>query len=121
MSPAPNNSHVIGLGRSGIAAARLLRQDGWQVTLSDRSPAPPLVEAIAELKQAGITVKLGHTFAVEAELNLLVISPGVPWDAPPVKAAQAAGIETIGEMELAWRYLEDRPWVGITGTNGKTT
>lgn len=115
------NAHIIGLGRSGIAAARLLHQEGWQVTLSDRNQAPTMVEARNRLVQAGITVKLGYTFSAEDPVNLLVVSPGVPWDAPPVVSAQKAGIETIGEMELAWRFLQDRPWVGITGTNGKTT
>ncbi|MEO0828660.1 MAG: UDP-N-acetylmuramoyl-L-alanine--D-glutamate ligase [Cyanobacteria bacterium J06635_15] len=115
------NAHVIGLGRSGIAAARLLHQEGWQVTLSDRNRSPAMVDAHNTLVQAGITVKLGHTFSAADPVNLLVISPGVPWDSPLVMSAQDRGVETVGEMELAWRYLQDRPWVGVTGTNGKTT
>jgi UDP-N-acetylmuramoylalanine--D-glutamate ligase len=52
---------------------------------------------------------------------LIVVSPGVPWDAPILITAREKGIDTIGELELAWRYLQSSPWLGITGTNGKTT
>ncbi|NJN02273.1 MAG: UDP-N-acetylmuramoyl-L-alanine--D-glutamate ligase [Leptolyngbyaceae cyanobacterium RM1_1_2] len=113
-------AHIIGLGKSGMAAARLLKQDGWRVTLSDRSPNPRPEEQQA-LEQAGITVELGHDFLPSRDVNLLVVSPGVPWDAAVLDQARELDIETIGETELAWRFLADRPWIGITGTNGKTT
>jgi len=115
------NAHVIGLGRSGIAAARLLNNNGWQVVLSDRTPGPPMADHQAQLQQEGITVLLGHGFVPDSRTNLVVVSPGVPWDIPALVSARDMGLEVIGEMELAWRFLEDRPWVGITGTNGKTT
>ncbi|WP_317133816.1 UDP-N-acetylmuramoyl-L-alanine--D-glutamate ligase [Leptolyngbya sp. PCC 6406] len=115
------NAHVIGLGKSGIAAAHLLVQDGWRVVISDRNPAPDLPEAIAALEAAGITVQLGHSFTLADAANLVVVSPGVPWDLPALVAARDQAWEVIGEAELAWRALKDRPWVGITGTNGKTT
>ncbi len=114
-------AHVIGLGRSGIAAARVLARQQWQVTLSDRDTATRHQGDALALQQEGITIKLNHTFAPEPGLDLLVVSPGVPWDAPALVAARAQGIETIGEMELAWRSLPHLPWLGITGTNGKTT
>ena len=118
-------AHVIGLGRSGIAAARVLAQQGFSVTLSDRGPANRHRDDAKALKAEGITVKLNHAFSPnddsEANLSLLVVSPGVPWDAPELIAAREQGIETIGEMELAWRNLSHLPWLGITGTNGKTT
>ena len=118
-------AHVIGLGRSGIAAARVLARQGYDVTLSDRGPAKRHRDDAKALKEEGITVKLNHAFSPdndsEADLSLLVVSPGVPWDAPELVAAREKGIETIGEMELAWRNMSDRPWLGITGTNGKTT
>ncbi|MFE4107150.1 UDP-N-acetylmuramoyl-L-alanine--D-glutamate ligase [Almyronema epifaneia] len=114
-------AHVIGLGKSGMAAARLLQQDGWQVILSDRNQSAYLQQQQQALEQAGITVKLGHEFVPSREINLLVVSPGVPWDAPVLAQARELDIETIGETELAWRFLADRPWLGITGTNGKTT
>ncbi|MFM7575710.1 MAG: Mur ligase family protein, partial [Microcystaceae cyanobacterium] len=71
----------------------------------------------------GIHLKLGHTLNLEAETlpQLIVVSPGVPWDLPVLQQAREKGIDVIGELELAWRYLKNTPWVGITGTNGKTT
>ncbi|WP_392534288.1 UDP-N-acetylmuramoyl-L-alanine--D-glutamate ligase [Nostoc sp. C117] len=123
---------VIGLGKSGIAAARLLKQESWEVELSDSASAQSLAERNTsetflkqqqELAAEQITVKLGQS----PELNganlpeLIVVSPGVPWDIPVLTKARDLGIETIGEIELAWRHLHSLPWVGITGTNGKTT
>lgn len=114
-------AHVIGLGRSGIAAARVLARQGWQVTLSDQGSAPRHQPEADRLRYEGIVVELNHAFTPESGLALLVVSPGVPWDAPALVKARSLGIETIGEMELAWRSLRDRPWLAITGTNGKTT
>ncbi len=113
-------AHIIGLGKSGIAAARLLKREGWEVTLSDRSSSPNLLEQQQELISAGIAVELGKSFERDKSIELIVVSPGVPWDSPALLKARDLGIETIGEMALAWRYLKS-PWVGITGTNGKTT
>lgn len=116
-------AYVIGLGRSGIAAAKLLRKEGWEVTLSDRADNESLKTTQQDLAKEGIAVKLGHTFSLDnTEIpNLITVSPGVPWDIPLLIEARNQGIETIGELELAWYYLKDCPWVGITGTNGKTT
>ena len=115
------NAHVIGLGKSGVAAARLLHRDGWTVVLSDRGSSSALAAQQEHLRQEGITVLLDYSFVPDSRTNLLVVSPGVPWDSPPLVAARDNGLEVIGETELAWRFLQDRPWVGITGTNGKTT
>ncbi len=114
-------AHVIGLGRSGIAAARVLARQGWQVTLSDQGEAQRYQAEVNRLRNEGIEVKLSHAFTPVPGLDLLVVSPGVPWDAPALVEARSLGIETIGEMELAWRSLRDHPWLAITGTNGKTT
>lgn len=116
-------AHVIGLGRSGIAAARLLKKQGGEVTISDRNNSPELQLESQALLTEGITVKLGYNldFTEENLPTLIVVSPGVPWDAPLLLKARELGIETIGEMELAWRYLSNKKWIGITGTNGKTT
>ena len=111
---------VIGLGRSGIAAAKLLIKHGYAVTLSDSSQNASLEAQKQQLAPLGINVKLGDKFAPTTE-DIIVVSPGVPWDIAPLVQARAMGIDTIGEMELAWRYLKDIPWVAITGTNGKTT
>lgn len=116
-------AHIIGLGRSGNAAARLLKREGWQVTVSDRNHNPNLQQQAEQLISEGIDVKLGYSLELDSlELpKLIVVSPGVPWDSPLLVSARELGIETIGEMELAWRYLRNIPWVAITGTNGKTT
>jgi UDP-N-acetylmuramoylalanine--D-glutamate ligase len=114
------NATVIGLGRSGIAAAKLLTKHGYTVTLSDSNHNPSLEAQKQQLASIDINVKLGDKFTPTTE-DLIVVSPGVPWDIAPLVNARAMGIDTIGEMELAWRYLQDIPWIAITGTNGKTT
>ncbi|MEO9123318.1 MAG: UDP-N-acetylmuramoyl-L-alanine--D-glutamate ligase, partial [Microcoleus sp.] len=113
-------AHIIGLGKSGNAAARLLKREGWEVTLTDRSSSPNLLEQQQELASEGIAVELGKSFEPDKSIELVVVSPGVPWDSPALVRARELGIETIGEMAIAWRYLKS-PWVAITGTNGKTT
>ncbi len=119
------NAFVIGLGKSGVAAARLLKQKGWQVMVKDRGTSDSLRRQQQELEAEGIAVSLEDPFTPDtlsaAEIQQIVVSPGVPWDVPGLVRARELGIETIGEMELAWRHLSDRPWVGVTGTNGKTT
>jgi UDP-N-acetylmuramoylalanine--D-glutamate ligase len=123
---------IIGLGRSGIAAASLLNKDGWQVTLVDsateaqiasRSNAQQLQALQQKLIKEGVAVKLNSSLTLEPDqaTDLIVVSPGVPWDSKVLETARQLGISTIGEIELAWRYLKQIPWVGITGTNGKTT
>ncbi|MFM6342751.1 MAG: UDP-N-acetylmuramoyl-L-alanine--D-glutamate ligase [Dolichospermum sp.] len=114
---------IIGLGKSGVAAARLLKQEGWEVELCDSGTSPTLLKQQQELASEHITVKLKTTpeFTNSDLSKLIIVSPGVPWDIPILAQARELGMETIGEMELAWRYLQDIPWVGITGTNGKTT
>lgn len=116
-------AHVIGLGKSGVAAARLLKRQGWEVVLSDHNTSSNLRTQQQELAAEQITVELGYTLDLtDSDLpQLIVVSPGVPWDIPLLVQARDLGIETIGEMELAWRYLQSIPWVAITGTNGKTT
>jgi UDP-N-acetylmuramoylalanine--D-glutamate ligase len=118
-----SKAHVIGLGKSGVAAARLLKREGWEVELGDKNTSPNLLKQQKELASEQITVKLGYTLELEGSdlPKLIVVSPGVPWDATLLVKARELGIETIGEMELAWRYLNNVPWIGITGTNGKTT
>ncbi|MEH2433091.1 MAG: UDP-N-acetylmuramoyl-L-alanine--D-glutamate ligase [Nostoc sp.] len=114
---------VIGLGKSGVAAARLLKREGWEVELGDSNTSETLLQQQQELAAEQITVKLGQSLELNgANLpELIVVSPGVPWDIPVLIKARQLGIETIGEIELAWRNLQLLPWVGITGTNGKTT
>lgn len=112
---------VIGLGKSGAAAARLLNHQGWQVTVSDQGDSEPLRRTKQILTQQGIAVKLGQPLAVDPAIDRIVVSPGVPWDSAVLVQARALGIEVMGEMELAWQTLKDIPWIAVTGTNGKTT
>ncbi|MCC5643913.1 UDP-N-acetylmuramoyl-L-alanine--D-glutamate ligase [Nostoc sp. CHAB 5824] len=114
---------VIGLGKSGVAAARLLKEEGWEVELSDSNTSETFLQQQQKLAAEQITVKLGQSLELNGDNlpQLIVVSPGVPWDIPVLIKARQLGIETIGEMELAWRNLRSLPWVGITGTNGKTT
>ncbi|MEB3213864.1 MAG: UDP-N-acetylmuramoyl-L-alanine--D-glutamate ligase [Leptolyngbyaceae bacterium] len=116
------HSYVIGLGKSGVAAARLLKAQGWSVTISDRNHSDALTDVKTSLNAEGIEVNLGDSFVPDAnQMQQIVVSPGVPWDLPILTTARELGIPTLGEMELAWRSLQSCPWVGITGTNGKTT
>jgi UDP-N-acetylmuramoylalanine--D-glutamate ligase len=117
------NAHIIGLGRSGMAASRLLKHSGWDVHLSDRGFSPTLQQQQQQLETEGISIKLSDRYTLSGDNlpQLIVVSPGVPWDLPVLVEARSRGIDTIGEMELAWRSLKAFPWVGITGTNGKTT
>ncbi len=115
--------NIIGLGKSGIAAAKLLQKHNHSVTIYDSSRSSELEQVKQDLSSEGIKVKLGQNppLAGEDKAELLVVSPGVPWDISLLTEARKQGIETIGEMELAWRYLNTSPWIAITGTNGKTT
>jgi UDP-N-acetylmuramoylalanine--D-glutamate ligase len=117
---------VVGLARSGIAAALTLRARGEEVSALDSGPedSPALVAAAGRLREAGVEVSLGARAAFEGDVarrvRALVKSPGVPRDAPLVRAALGAGLTVLGELELAWRLLPNR-FVAVTGTNGKTT
>ncbi|MFT0814083.1 UDP-N-acetylmuramoyl-L-alanine--D-glutamate ligase [Synechococcus sp. OH20] len=112
---------VLGLGIAGLAAARLLRAQGYEVLVWDEQESPLLRQRQAELSQEGIPVRLGEPFQLATGVEQVVVSPGIAWDHPLLQAARQQGIEVVGEAELAWRYLEHLPWVGITGTNGKST
>ncbi len=112
---------VIGAARSGIACAKFLAARGAIVALNDRKPiAEWSAEALA-LKDAGVGCVPGEPPSwLLDNIELMVVSPGVPVKSIPVRYAERAGAEIIGELELAARYLKGR-MVAITGTNGKTT
>jgi len=112
---------VVGLGKSGLAAAMFLRGQGARVTVSDTRSAVALAKEIPALLEAGIMVESGgHGLLTFRRQDLIVVSPGVPMDTPEVKQVVAFGLPVIGELELASRYLQGRI-VAITGSNGKTT
>jgi UDP-N-acetylmuramoylalanine--D-glutamate ligase len=112
---------VVGLGKSGLAAALFLRERGARVTVSDTRSAAALGEQIPALLEAGIMVEAGgHGLLTFRRQDLIVVSPGVPLETPEVKQAAQLGLTVIGELELASRYLQGEV-VAITGSNGKTT
>jgi UDP-N-acetylmuramoylalanine--D-glutamate ligase len=108
---------VVGLARSGQAAARLLASRGEQVRAVDAGHP----EGAAGLEGEGVEVFLDTDGLAQLERTRTVVkSPGVPREAPVIAAALEREIEVVGEMELAWRALPNR-FLGVTGTNGKTT
>jgi len=112
---------VVGLGRSGLASARLLRAAGARVIASDQKTLAALGAETRELSALGVSLLVGgsHPEATQGA-DLVVVSPGVPLDSPQVAPARAEGIPIIGELELGWRAME-ADTIAITGTNGKTT
>ncbi|MBZ5663146.1 MAG: UDP-N-acetylmuramoyl-L-alanine--D-glutamate ligase [Acidobacteriia bacterium] len=112
---------VVGLGKSGVASALFLKSRGARVTVSDSKPEAELRDEILLLLEHGITVETGgHGDRTFREQDLIVVSPGVPVDAPQLVQARNLGESVIGEIELAARFLTG-PIVAITGANGKTT
>ena len=112
---------VVGLGKSGVASALFLQQRGARVSVSDAKSPEQLRHEIPVLLDAGITVETGeHGERTFRDQDLIVVSPGVPFDMPLLVRAREAGIPIIGEMELAYRFLKGHI-VGVTGSNGKTT
>jgi UDP-N-acetylmuramoylalanine--D-glutamate ligase len=112
---------VIGAARSGIASARFLAQRGAIVALNDRKPLVEWPPEALELKTVGVGLVEGDPPSwLLDQIDLVVISPGVPAKGIPIRYADRRGAEVIGEIELASRFLRGRT-VAITGTNGKTT
>ncbi len=112
---------VIGAARSGVACARFLVGRGATVALNDAQPIEKWNAAALALKNEGVGCFAGELPGwLLDQLDLIVISPGVPTKAIPLRYADRAGAEVIGEVELASRYLQGR-LVAITGSNGKTT
>ncbi len=112
---------VVGLGKSGLAAAMFLRDKGARVTVSDSRSMAALEKEIPALLDAGIMVEAGgHGLLTFRRQDLIVVSPGVPYDTPELKQVRAFGMPIIGEVELASRFLQGKI-VAITGSNGKTT
>ena len=111
---------VVGLARSGVAAARALHALGAVVTVTDKKPLDQLGAQVKALGDSRIAVEAGgHPDRVFFETDLIVLSPGVP-KIPQLLNARRHGVKVISELELAW-MLSDSPYVGITGTNGKST
>lgn len=113
---------VVGLGKSGVAACRLLQQKGCRVRASELHDTKALRAVASELLAEGIEqVELGrHSRALVEGCGLVVVSPGIPESAAPVRFAREAGTTIVSEVELAFRFCV-APIVAVTGTNGKSS
>ena len=112
---------VVGLGKSGVASALFLQERGARVAVSDAKSPDQLRNEIPVLLDHGISVETGqHGERTFRDQDLIVVSPGVPFDVPQLVHARERGIPVIGEVELAARFLKGKI-VAITGSNGKTT
>jgi UDP-N-acetylmuramoylalanine--D-glutamate ligase len=126
-TPERQGTAVVGLGRSGIGAARLLRALGEPVRLVEGRSGGALAEQAAVLEAEGIPVHLGLPLdadrfdALTPPPATVVVSPGIRFDHPALEVLRARGVAVQGELVGAWRAGRAVPWIGITGTNGKTT
>jgi UDP-N-acetylmuramoylalanine--D-glutamate ligase len=118
---------VVGLGRSGIGAARVLRSRGARVLVLESKATPELEAVAAGLRADGIEVALSTPLvpasfeALSVPVTAVVVSPGIAWDHPTLVELRKRGVEVRGEVSVAWEASRPVPWIGITGTNGKTT
>lgn len=112
---------VIGLGRSGVASAQVLRDRGVTVYATDEKPHEQLSEAIAQIEAAGATFAApGELEQLRSRLNAAVLSPGVPLNGALVRRVQDANVPVLSEIEVAYRLCK-APIVAVTGTKGKST
>lgn len=112
---------VVGLARSGVAAARLLQEAGAQVTVADRKERTELSGVLGGLDQSTVRTKLGADYESALEgAELVVISPGVPYRLPVLERIRRKGVKVVSELELASWFLSV-PMLALTGTNGKST
>ena len=113
---------VIGLGKSGTAVSTLLAREGASVYASDAGNTAAVETSAALLRPIGVAVDVGgHDLARVAHATLVVASPGVPPDAPPLVRARDAGLPIIGEIEVALHAIPALRYIAVTGTNGKST
>jgi UDP-N-acetylmuramoylalanine--D-glutamate ligase len=120
MQVAGKDILVVGLARSGVAAAEFLVSRGARVTVNDAKPETELKD-VDSLRAKGIEVVTGsHPRELFEKSEIIVVSPGVPLALEPFQRARAAGVSIISEVELAARFIRGR-LIGITGSNGKTT
>ncbi|OJV64775.1 MAG: UDP-N-acetylmuramoylalanine--D-glutamate ligase [Clostridiales bacterium 38-18] len=111
---------VVGLAKSGVSAIALLHHLGAKITCTDIKDETQLGDLVDEVKPFVASAFYGYHPDDVSSYDLAVISPGIPLDIPFVKNLKNNGIEIIGEVELAYRFSKGQ-FVGITGTNGKTT
>ena len=119
------NVTVVGIARSGIGAANLLSELGANVTVTDIKTKEELKDSIPGLDPSVRLVLGGHPEDIFVSADMLVVSPGVPLDIPPIADAKSRGVPVIGEFELAYQIatqsIEQAGFLAVTGTNGKST
>ena len=121
MDVAGRHILVVGLGVSGVAAAQFLKARGATVTAADTASEQELGRRARQMREMGLQLELGpHRPEAFEHVDLVVLSPGVRHDLPVLERAREKGIQVLGEVELASRFIEE-PIVAVTGTNGKTT
>jgi UDP-N-acetylmuramoylalanine--D-glutamate ligase len=112
---------VVGLGVSGMAAARFAKNKGAIVTVTDIAEEDALKTYLPEIRKMGAKIELGrHEIETFENADLIILSPGVPHTILPLEKAKEKGVPIMGELEFASRYIRE-PIVAISGTNGKTT
>jgi UDP-N-acetylmuramoylalanine--D-glutamate ligase len=112
---------VVGLARSGVGAAAFLARLGTPVVATDRKSPAELQTEVSILEPLGVRMELGgHRAETFVGAREVIVSPGVPADLPELRAARAAGVPVIAEIELAFRHLQGR-MAAVTGTKGKST
>jgi UDP-N-acetylmuramoylalanine--D-glutamate ligase len=111
---------VVGLARSGVAAARYCAERGARVVATDLKGEGELGAEVLELRGTVALEVGGHKESSFTNTDLVIVSPGVPWEMPELRAARAAGVTVIAELEFAFRELTGRV-VAVTGTKGKST
>jgi len=127
LSKRKNINLVIGLGKSGFWAAKYLRSIDKRVIVWESKDGKEFLETKTELEELNILVSLNKEFVFEEihpfvkEIESVVVSPSIPYDHETIIKLKKKGIKVIGEINVAWEILKDTNWVGITGTNGKTT
>ena len=119
---------MLGLGSSGINAAKLLKSEGKKVLILENNSNKKLIDIAHKLKSEGINVVLlNEPLHINnfkkwiGIINSIIVSPGIEWEHKALKELRSKNINMQGEVEFAWERLRDIPSIGITGTNGKTT
>ncbi|MCM8769168.1 MAG: UDP-N-acetylmuramoyl-L-alanine--D-glutamate ligase [Candidatus Omnitrophica bacterium] len=113
---------VVGLGKTGWATARHLKNIGGRVKVTESRTSPELQEKSEWLRQEGIEVEIGqHSEEFSQDCDLVIPCPGVPPESLPLKIARASGKPVWSEIEVAYRLSPTRKILAVTGTNGKTT
>ncbi len=118
---------IIGLGVAGIGAARLLNEEGRKIVILEKENSEKIHSIQKKIESEGIKVETGKNLSLEVisqlkeDIQEIIISPGVNWEDPTLIRLRELNYLVKGEMSLAWERLNNVPWIGVTGTNGKTT